>query len=77
MGPVDTRPLHLRNRAQRRAAGYEGHGALAPIDLGIKEYKRKHEGQYQRVLYFKQEMWKSFQELKEKPNGKRTKQEKS
>lgn len=51
--------------------GYTGHGALAPIDLGIKAYKRKHRGDSKRVLYYKQEMWKAFHELKETEDGKK------
>jgi hypothetical protein len=35
-----------------------------PIDLGIKSYKKVHRNDSKRVLYFKQEMWKAFYELK-------------
>lgn len=57
---------YLLNRAQRRKIKYTGHGALAPIDLGIKKYKKEHPGQTRRVIYFKTEMWKAFHELKGK-----------
>lgn len=35
-----------------------------PIDLGIKAYKLMHSNEPKRVLYFKQEMWRAFHELK-------------
>lgn len=41
----------------------------APIDLGIKQYKREHSNEPKRVLYFKQEMWNAFHELKGESHG--------
>lgn len=61
---------------ENRNANLRGQGIIAklpfrphpkgsqPIDLGIKQYKREHGNEPKRVLYFKTEMWKAFQELK-------------
>ena len=62
----------ILNRAARRRMGWKGHGALAPIDLGIKKYKRDHPGETKRVLYYKQEMRQALAELKENNNVKRS-----
>lgn len=35
-----------------------------PTDLGINAYKRLHSDEPERVVYYKQEMWKAFHELK-------------
>lgn len=57
--------MAVRNRATRRRLGGNTFGKGTPIDLGVKEYKRKHRNEPKRVLYFKQEMWKAYRELKE------------
>lgn len=71
--------LDRRNRKLRRYAAKwngdmkEGWRAIKhfyrpqtmPTNLGINAYKKLHRNEPKRVLYFKQEMWKAFYELKE------------
>jgi hypothetical protein len=60
----------LRGQGVMAKLGFTPHGkGNAPIDLGIKQYKREHSNESKRVLYFKQEMWKAFHELKGEAHG--------
>lgn len=37
---------------------------LLPINLGVKQYKRDHPGETNRIAYYKKEMWKAHAELR-------------
>lgn len=52
------------NRAQRRKLKLNTPSRL-PINLGISQYKREHKGESKRIEYYKTEMWKTYNDLKE------------
>lgn len=58
----DNEGTHVKNNWQLRKHLYRP--INTPINLGIKQYKKLHSREKGRVVYYKEEMWKAFNELK-------------